>query len=151
MEDNTKKIIMARQLQMIQDQIDALSDRIIALTSDAQNDAKSSAGDKHETGLAMMHLEQEKCNAKIQDLLKTKDSLQKLGFPTQKDQVVRGHLVLVNNMWLLISEALPKIEIDSQTIFSVSIESPLGKNVLGKREGDTVEVQGKKYTIHKIV
>lgn len=151
MEDNTKITILARQLQMIQDQIDALSDRIIALTSDAQNDAKSSAGDKHETGLAMMHLEQEKCNAKIQDLLKTKDSLQKLGFPTQKDQVVRGHLVLVNNMWLLISEALPKIEIDSQTIFSVSIESPLGKNVLGKREGDTVEVQGKKYTIHKIV
>ena len=36
-----------------------ISFMISDLAQDAQNDAKGSAGDKHETALSMMHLEQE--------------------------------------------------------------------------------------------
>lgn len=52
-------------LDTLNNQIEAIQNQILSLSEDAQNDAKSSAGDKHETGLAMMHLEQEKLNAKL--------------------------------------------------------------------------------------
>jgi hypothetical protein len=43
---------------------------IAALTEDSKNDAKGSAGDKHETALSMMHIEQEKLNYKLRKWLK---------------------------------------------------------------------------------
>ena len=48
--------------QQTEDRIDAFRDMIAEFTTDAANDAKGSAGDKHETALSMMHLEQEKLN-----------------------------------------------------------------------------------------
>jgi hypothetical protein len=44
---------------------------MIALTEDSKNDAKGSAGDKHETALSMMHIEQEKLNYKLKWLPKS--------------------------------------------------------------------------------
>ena len=55
-----KQQILIRYKEMLQDRIDVFQDMISGLTIDAQNDAKGSAGDKHETALSMMHLEQEK-------------------------------------------------------------------------------------------
>ena len=52
--------------QLVQDREDAFRDMITALTEDSKNDAKGSAGDKHETALSMMHIEQEKLNHQIE-------------------------------------------------------------------------------------
>jgi hypothetical protein len=44
----------------------------LPLTEDSKNDAKGSAGDKHETALSMMmHIEQEKLNYKLRELPKS--------------------------------------------------------------------------------
>ena len=60
-----KQKIHQHYLQQVQDKMDVFRDMIAALTEDAKNDAKGSAGDKHETALSMMHIEQEKLNHKI--------------------------------------------------------------------------------------
>ena len=57
--DTLKHKILAYYKQQTEDRIDAFRDMIAALTEDASNDAKGSAGDKHETALSMMQLEQE--------------------------------------------------------------------------------------------
>ena len=51
-----KQKIHSYYLQMVQDRIDVFRDMISALTEDSKNDAKGSAGDKHETALSMMHI-----------------------------------------------------------------------------------------------
>ena len=56
-----KQKILQHHLVLLQDKIDVYRDMIFGLADDAQNDAKSSAGDKHETALSMMHLEQVIC------------------------------------------------------------------------------------------
>ena len=43
--------------QLVQDRIDVFRDMIAALTEDSKNDAKGSAGDKHETALSMMQIQ----------------------------------------------------------------------------------------------
>ena len=146
-----KDKIVRLHLQLLQDKIDAFKDMIAELASDAQNDAKSSAGDKHETSLSMMHLEQEKINNKLADFLNLRERLLKLDIISGSDKIRKGTLVLVNDLWLFISEALPKVEMQGYTVFSVSVQSPLGSALMGKQEGDEVEVQAKKYHIYKIV
>ena len=64
-----KNDILYRYYQLLQDKEDVFRDMILGLTEDAQNDAKGSAGDKHETALSMMHIEQEKLNHKLKEIL----------------------------------------------------------------------------------
>lgn len=146
-----KEKIVRLQLQLLQDKIDAFKDMVDGLATDAQNDAKSSAGDKHETSLSMMHLEQEKVNSKLADFLNIRERLLKLDITSGTTIIRRGSLVQVNDLWLFISEALPKVEVQGHTVFSLSAQSPLGSALIGKQENDEVEVQAKKYRIYKIV
>ena len=67
-----KQKIHQHYLQEVQDKIEVFRDMIVALTEESRNDAKSSAGDKHETALTMMHLEQEKLNKKVSEYLDQK-------------------------------------------------------------------------------
>lgn len=52
-----KKEIIHLYSELLQQKIDTYQEQIRSLSEDAQNDAKSSSGDKHETALSMMHIE----------------------------------------------------------------------------------------------
>jgi len=145
-----KQQILHRYKQLIQDRIDAFQDMILGLTVDAQNDAKGSAGDKHETALAMMHLEQEKLNHKLRELLEQKATLDKIDASKQHQVVALGSVVKTNQLWLFVSSALPKITIETKTIFAVSTNSPLATQMMGNRVGHTFEINGKQYVIEDI-
>ena len=73
-----KQKIKQQHLQLLQDKIDVYQDMISGLSDDAQNDAKGSAGDKHETALSMMHLEQEKLTNKLKEAIVLKEILEKM-------------------------------------------------------------------------
>ena len=53
-------------------------------------------------------------------------------------------------MQLFISAALPKISIEGVTVLSVSPQSPLGSQLMGKKQGDIVNVNGTSFAISKI-
>jgi transcription elongation GreA/GreB family factor len=137
--------------QLVQDRIDVFQDMISGLTVDAQNDAKGSAGDKHETALSMMHLEQEKLNHKLQEVLAQKAILDKIDTTVSHQKVALGSLVQTNGMWLFVSTALPKISIEGITVFAISPQSPLGSKLMGNGVGFTAEINGKEYLIESLV
>jgi transcription elongation GreA/GreB family factor len=142
-----KQQILNRYKQLLQDRIDVFQDMISGLTEDAQNDAKGSAGDKHETALSMMHIEQEKLNYKLKEVLEQKKILNTIDETITHKVIALGSLVTVNEMMLFISTALPKIILNDKTIFAVSPQSPLGSKLMGKEVGFEFELQGKNYKI----
>ena len=141
--------VLAYYRQQVQDKEDAFRDMIDALTEGAANDAKGSAGDKHETALSMMHLEQEKLNHKLKEILEQKSVLDKIEADTVSSKVILGSLVKANNMYLFLSTALPKIVVEGTTVFALSPQSPLGRKLLGSEKGDEVEVNNTKYIIEE--
>jgi len=124
---------------------------IAALTEDASNDAKGSAGDKHETALSMMHLEQEKLNHKIGEFIEQKAVLEKINPDVTSTKIALGSLVRANGLLLFVSAALPKISIDGRSVIALSPKSPLGEKMMGMQVGDTFEVNGTKYLVEEIV
>jgi len=124
---------------------------IAALTEDASNDAKGSAGDKHETALSMMHLEQEKLNHKIGEFIEQKAVLEKINPDVTSTKIALGSLVTANGLLLFVSAALPKISIDGKSVIALSPKSPLGEKMMGMQVGDTFEVNGTKYLVQEIV
>lgn len=145
-----KQNILQRYHQILQDRIDIFRDMISDLTIDAQNDAKGSAGDKHETALSMMHIEQEKLNHKLKEILDQKAILDKIDATQTHHKIALGSLVQANGMSLFISAALPKITVDDKTIIAVSPQSPLGSKLMGNEVGYQFEINGTKYTIQSI-
>jgi len=146
-----KQQILQSYRQLVQDRIDVFQDMISGLTDDAQNDAKGSAGDKHETALSMMHLEQEKLNHKLQEVLAQKAVLDKIDASVVHQKVALGSLVQTNGMWLFVSTALPKITLNDKTVFAISPQSPLGTALMGNDIGFTTEINGKKYVVEALV
>lgn len=145
-----KHQILHRYKELLQDRIDVFQDMISGLTIDAQNDAKGSAGDKHETALSMMHIEQEKLNHKLKEVLEQKNILDKIDATAIHKRVALGSIVQANGMTLFISIALPKITLNDKTIFALSPQSPLGSQLMGKEVGVSFDLNGKQYTIESV-
>ncbi len=145
-----KQKIYQHYLQLVQDKIDIFKDMIFGLTEDSKNDAKGSAGDKHETALSMMHIEQEKITNKLIEALEQKTILDKIDANQITSNVTLGSLVKTNNLTVFISIALPKISLDNQNIFAISPQSPLGIQLMGNEEGYSFEMNKVKYFIEKI-
>ena len=146
-----KQNVLIAYKQLVQDRIDVFQDMISGLTIDAQNDAKGSAGDKHETALSMMHIEQEKLNHKLKEILDQKAILDKIDASQTHNKVALGSLVQANGMLLFISTALPKLTIDDKTIFALSPQSPLGSKLMGNQVGFSFDMNGKPYTIESVL
>jgi len=145
-----KKQILQQHQLLLQDKIDVFRDMISGLTEDAQNDAKGSAGDKHETALSMMHIEQEKLNHKLKEILDQKSVLDKIDASANHTKIALGSLVQANGMFLFISAALPKITIEDKTIIAVSPQSPLGSKLMGNELGFEFEINTTRYTIEGV-
>ncbi|WP_396143872.1 hypothetical protein [Flavobacterium sp.] len=145
-----KKQILQQHQQLLQDKIDVFRDMISGLTEDAQNDAKGSAGDKHETALSMMHIEQEKLNHKLKEILVQKEILDKIDASANHTKIALGSLVQANGMLLFISAALPKITVEDKTIIAVSPQSPLGSKLMGNEVGFEFEINTTKFKIESV-
>nr|WP_315173421.1 hypothetical protein [uncultured Flavobacterium sp.] len=145
-----KQKIHTYYLQLVQDRIDVFRDMIVALTEDSKNDAKGSAGDKHETALSMMHIEQEKLNRKLREVLDQKNLLDKIDSATIATTIIVGSLVKANGIYLYLSVALPKISVEGINIIALSPQSPLGNKLMGNAIGFSFEINGTKYLIENI-
>jgi len=145
-----KQKIHQHYLQLVQDRIDAFKDMISELTEDSKNDAKGSAGDKHETALSMMHIEQEKINYKLREILQQKAILDKIDAAAIAEIIIVGSLVKANGIYLYLSVALPKINIEGINVIALSPQSPLGNKLLGNAVGFSFEINGTQYLIQNI-
>lgn len=145
-----KKQIHTQYLQILQDKIDVFQDMISGLTEDSLNDAKGSAGDKHETGLSMMHLEQEKLSTKLREAIEQKAILEKIDSEQMHTKVALGSLVTTNKLTVYVSCALPKISMEGQNYFGISPQSPLGEKIIGQEVNHSFELNGVAYEILEI-
>lgn len=145
-----KQKIIQHYSNLLQTKIDSLRQMIADLTEDAKNDAKGSAGDKHETALTMMHLEQEKLNQKLKGVIETKAIFDSIDFEKKQAKVTTGSLVLANDIYFLISVSLPKVELEGKTIFAISLQAPLAEMLMGCVLGDQISLNNVAYKIQSI-
>ena len=145
-----KQKIKSHYQNLLSEKINELRFMISDLAQDAQNDAKGSAGDKHETALSMMHLEQEKLNQKLAEIIEQKNVVDKIDADAIHNKIALGSLVQTNDMLFYISAALPKIQLENKTIIAVSSLSPLGSQLLGKSLGDEIVINTNRFQIKAI-
>jgi transcription elongation GreA/GreB family factor len=112
-------------------------------------EAKSSAGDKHNTEQAMQHLEEEKKAQQLHIWLKNLQNLNRT--PTAPSTTIQiGSLVQTNNGVFYLSIPYGNCTYQNKNIVVLSIQSPVGKLFQGKKTGDEIHFNQKSYKIIKI-
>ena len=140
------------QLQaLIQEKV-AQAEKAVAAAIEARDgETKSSAGDKFETGRAMMQLEQQRHEVQLSKAFQLSDDLDRLDLEADYLIVKPGALVETDRDIYFIGIGVGKIKIDHQVIFCISIQSPIGKLLLHKKKNEVLKFQEKKITIIEIV
>ena len=148
---NIKKKLHAKCSEITEQRVTDLSDIIQDAQNAANNETKSSAGDKHETGRAMAQLETEKLSKQLSEALKLEQVLSQINPITEHQQIGLGSLVTTNNGVFYISVSLGKLELNNATYFIISPASPIGKLLIGLKKSDSFSFNGKHYSIDGII
>ncbi len=126
-------------------------DEIISSNQKAlQSETKSSAGDKHETGRAMLQLEMEKAGQQLQGITQMKEILARIDIYKKSNIAHLGSVVITDKASYFLSISSGKLKVDDKKYFSVSISSPIGRLLLGKQEGEIVVFNNVKQKIKEI-
>ncbi|MBN8786187.1 MAG: hypothetical protein J0I84_03800 [Terrimonas sp.] len=137
-------------IHLLNEKIQTLQQALKQLTESAANETKSTAGDKHETALAMLQIEQENISRQLKTVLDQKASIETLNISSKHVAVASGSLVKTNKGYLFVSVALGKIMVDNIPVILLSPQSPLGKKLLGLKKNDSTEINGMHCNVEEI-
>lgn len=143
----SKPTLLSHCLHLLDASIAEVKHQMQELVTHAANDSKSSAGDKHETGRAMMQQAQEQLGKQLQEAEMKRASLARIQTQTTTETIGEGSLVITNENVLLLAAPLGKIHIEEKDIFVISMQSPLAQALKGKKSGDTIIFQQKQINI----
>lgn len=116
----------------------------------ANEETKSSAGDKYETGRAMMQLEIEKNSIQLQEALKLQRILDTIN-PEKKSVVAEpGSLVKTDQNYFYIAVSIGQVVIGGLSIFVVSADSPIGMRLKGLKQGQVMTFNSKTFNVEEI-
>ena len=117
----------------VQQKIDVSEKLMNEAQESANNETKSSAGDKFETGRAMMHAERDKNAQQLSEAMKIKMQLDRLKRAESSDKVGFGSVVETSFGNYFISISAGRIIVDDQKYFAISPQAPLGKVIFTER------------------
>jgi transcription elongation GreA/GreB family factor len=115
------------------------------------SETKSSAGDKHETGRALIQLEIEKTGNQLKDVEKNYEFLLRINNVNSLNKISLGSIVVTkaNNYYLAVS-AKP-FAFKNSNYYCISDKSPIGMLLIGKKENEKISFNNSKIQILKII
>jgi len=146
-----KHRIYKRLNELLEEKIFETKELIHAVRESMDNDTKSSAGDKYETGRELMQLEINKYEAQLIKWLELKAEVSKINLQKNFEQVGFGTLVKTNKETYFFSIAMGKLIIENEAYYLISLASPIGRLFYEKEIGDTIKFQNREYKIENIV
>lgn len=140
-----------RCLELAEERIASLQHILKEAQQAANNETKSSAGDKHETGRSMAQLETEKLTAQLSEALNIKQNLTQINPTNTNNTVVLGSVVYTNKGNFYIAASIGKVSIENEVFFAISPASPIGKLLLTKKEKEIFSLNGNEYTVLAVI
>jgi len=145
-----KSLVYNEILEDLDRKIEVIQSAIASAKDSRNNDTKSSAGDKYETGREMMQIEIEKNEVLLNQTAKLRKELSRIDVLQEFNKVAFGSMVITNKGSYFISVGIGKIQIDQHTCYAISLASPIGSLLKDKIVGDEVQFQGRTFTIEEI-
>lgn len=152
---NLKEALLMHCKLFVNKRLQTVEEIIHSHQKSLQSETKSSAGDKHETGRAMIQLEMEKASQQLAGISEMNEILSKIDISISENSETKvahlGSIIYTAKANYFLSISAGKIGIENTNYFAISVSSPIGKLLLGKHENDEFLFDGKSVKIQKIV
>ncbi|MGQ7869086.1 hypothetical protein [Sunxiuqinia sp. sy24] len=145
-----KEQLLNQLRELLDERMDTTVKAIESAKEARDSDTKSSAGDKYETGRAMMQMELDKYQVQLSKTRSLKNELAKINPVIKLNRAEFGSLVVCNQGNYFLSVALGEIRVEQTDFFCLSMLSPLGQALRGKTAGDELVFNGQTIQIKSI-
>jgi hypothetical protein len=144
-----KEELLQTCLNIVETKENELKDLILATRTSANNDTKSSMGDKYETSREMLQQEINMLEKQLDEIRKQLLVLRKIKF-VESDKVILGSLVRTAMGLFFLSIGTGIIKWNNLEVMTISLSSPLANQMLHKKIGEHFTINNKSYTIEEL-
>ena len=148
---NIKEKLFKQCEHFVNKRLQTIQNTIASNQKALQSETKSSAGDKHETGRAMLQLEMEKAGQQLAGISLMKETLDKIDLLKTSSKAALGNIIITENANYFLSISAGQLAVAGKNYFAISVSSPIGKLLLGKQNKDEVVFNGNKFIIKEVV
>lgn len=148
---NLKKELYKLCEEFVNKRLQTVEEIISSNQKALQSETKSSAGDKHETGRAMLQLEMEKAGQQLAGIRQMKEVLAKIEVLKTSKIACLGSVIYTEKANYFLSISAGNLTACDKQFFAISVSSPIGKLLLGKEESDEVSFNGNTIKIIAIL
>lgn len=141
---------MSYCVQLAKTKVQTLNQELASTREATTSEDKSTAGDKHETGRAMMHLEQEKLHRQLAEAETIVAELERIDPVGKASSIQLGTLAVTDRASFFIASGLGKIQFEGKDYFVISAQAPIAKEMLGRKLGERFSVNGTEYVITSV-
>ena len=148
---NTKQELYKQCQEFANNKLQTIERTIKSNQEALQSETKSSAGDKHETGRAMLQLEMEKAGLQLKVVREMKWQLDRIDIDFISKNIRLGSIVKTSMATYFFAINAGKLTIEGEDYFAISSNSPIGKLLLGKQEKQEIQFNGNSYIIDAVL
>ncbi|WP_290698336.1 3-oxoacyl-ACP synthase [Lacinutrix sp.] len=146
-----KQQLYSQCQQFLDNRLQTIQKTINEIQESLTTETKSSAGDKHETGRAMLQLEREKAGHQLAEIQKTSQLLSKIDASKTSHNVVLGSVIYTSKANYFITISAGELEFDNQKFYAISASTPIAQLLLGKTVDDQIIFRDQNFTIINII
>ena len=132
------------RLEVVQKALNEIKEALLSET-------KSSAGDKHETGRAMLQLEREKTGNQLAETLKIKEALSKVDISKTSETVRLGSVVFTSKANYFVAVSAGELIFEGEKFYAISPSTPIGQLLISKCIDDEISFVNQTFKIEKII
>ena len=133
--------------QMVEKRYLKVKQSIADIEESLLEESRSSAGDKHETGRAMLQIDRENAGKQLFEIEGLQALIRKIEVKTTSDYVRLGSLVYTNHGTYFISISIGAVMVGKTNYICIALHSPIGNFLAGKKKGDKFIFNEKEFTI----
>lgn len=142
-----KEKLLAQCSQLIASRHERILKTIADIENSLKEESKSSAGDKHNTGRAMLQIDRENAGNQLREIEKVQNQLQKVDISNTSEVIRLGSLVETNQALFFMSISVGNLPLNDKNYLGVAPNSPIGMCLLGKKKGEQFNFNGRVYKI----
>lgn len=148
---NIKQQLYNQCQQFLDNRLQAIQKTISEIQESLTSETKSSAGDKHETGRAMLQLEREKAGQQLAEIQKTSQILSKIDVSKTSKNIVLGSVVFTTNANYYFAISAGEVIFEDQKFYAISAKTPIAQELLGKTIDEQITFRKQSFTIINII
>ncbi len=131
----------------IEERVGVAQNAINRAKEGAENETKSSVGDKYETTRALLQTEQDNQSRQLSESLKLQMLLGRIDADVEHEQATFGSVISTDQGNYFISISAGRLMVEGTKYFAISPQTPLAREFLQKKAGETATFNDKPIRI----